>query len=276
MKTIFSLESELSKCVLIFGCFLAGFLALTNGWINLSGEGMGVPLDRGRISSAWIRSAGDMGYPLSFTIMLATLSCSFVLCASSLKDAAVFSLFNLFGIGALGLLSQSPSYIYPCTHDSVMVTAWLAACMILESSKWRRILLLLCLGTSLLWIGEVWRGLGGSWCPLRDSEKIYGGLWMACMGWICALSVFCRILQARLGISGEGRHALWSAVVLLAVLSIGVFPKFTAWLVGGGRFGGEELGWLFGVGIPLSAASLNAACALGAGVFRACGRLRKR
>lgn len=98
-------------------------------------------------------------------------------------------------------------------------------------------------------------GLGGSWCPFRESEKIGGKLWVVCSGVVCGVSVFSRVIGARLGI----REDFWKVrAVSLGVSSGLCWALFYAigfdvfW-----RFGGGELGMIFGLGLPFVAAVMN-------------------
>lgn len=275
MKTILARVWGWRKWAVLAACCAASYVVLWYGLINLLGEGYGIPLYRGHISLGWIEEKGALGYPLSLFVLLPALFSLFALCASTVGDAAKLAFANLAGIACLGLLAMSRDYIEPCTHDAVMVSAWIAGCVAVERSKGLRALLVLGLVPMVLWVGEVWHGLGGAtWCPLRESERYLGELVMVCVGLACAVSVFGRILESRLGLE----RGLWKvraiALALALLLFWGLF-KIMRHFANLGTFDEDEMGLMFGVAVPLAASSLNAGLGLFALGRWMCGKLRR-
>lgn len=257
---------NLMPWIILAACFAASYFSLwSDGWVNWSGKGYGIPLYRGFQDLAWVEKKGGMGYPIIWSIYYPSVVSLVVLCSARVEDAARLALANLLGVVALGILALSPDYIEPCTHDTVMVAAWIGGFAACERSRGMRVGLWLCCAGMILQVGEVWHGLGGSWCPLRESEKLGGKLWVVCAGQLCAVSVLSRVMERRLGIS-EGLWRLRAASLGMSVALCGAL----FYAIGLGkfwRFGGGELGLLFGLGLPWVAAVLSA----GLGLF-ACAK----
>ena len=239
-----------------------------DGWVNWSGDGFAVPLYRGGIAAWWIKQKGNLGYPLGFIIYYAAWASFCVLCASRVEDAAKFALANLAGVTFLGLLAFSPDYMEPCTHDVVLVSAWVGGCAAAERGKAFRAALLAAAAGMLLWDGEVWHRLGGEiWCPMRASEKYGGVLWMSGIAVACATSVFGNIIEARLG-SALGFWRIRAASFGLSAALMGAFLYWVSTLMMFDVFGAEELGFVFGLSLPFFSLVLNVVLALYSAVRR--------
>lgn len=228
-----------------------------------------MPTFRSGIDPLWVEQKGGMGYPIVWSVNIPALVSLIVLCAANAKDAAKLSAANFVGIVWLGFLSMSPDYIEPCTHDAVLAAAWTGGVALCERSRPLRYILWGFCAAMALGVGEVWHALGGSWCPLRESEKVYGVFWSTCAGFLCSLSVFARMIGSRLGVK-ERAWRVWLASGLLSLGLFGAMANGVAYHMFG-KFEGGELGLMYGLMLPLSGLCVNLVLSLWA-VLGGCKR----